>query len=141
MSGSVRPDEVIPPEGGGAKLQARELVRDLAFLLPNVVKLLTRLVRDPRVPRRSKLLVGGMLAYLASPVDFVPDFIPIVGLADDMLLAVYAVNHLIDKAGEEVVLEHWDGPADLLEMVRSVLDSVGQLVPTSLRHWVERLSG
>lgn len=140
MSGSVRPDEVIPPEGG-AKLQARELVRDLAFLLPNVIKLLTRLVRDPRVPRRSKLLVGGLLAYLASPVDFVPDFIPVVGLADDVLLAAYAVNHLIDKAGEEVVLEHWDGPADLLEMVRSILDSVGQLLPTSVRRWVERLSG
>lgn len=140
MSGSVRPDEVIPPDGG-AKLQARELARDLAFLLPNLVKLLTRLVRDPRVPRHSKLLVGGMLAYLASPVDFVPDFIPLLGLADDMLLAVYAVNHLIDKAGEEVVLEHWDGPADLLEMIRSVLDSVGQLVPASLRRWIERLSG
>lgn len=140
MTGSVRPDEVIPP-GGGAKLQARELVRDLTFLLPNLLKLLTRLVRDPRVPRRSKLLLGGLLAYLVSPVDLVPDFIPVLGMADDLLLAVYAVNHLIERAGEEVVLEHWDGPVDLLEMVRSILDSVGQMVPTSLRRWVERLSG
>lgn len=140
MSESLRPDEVIPPQGG-AKLQMRELARDMALLLPNLLKLLTRLVRDPRVPRRSKLLVGGLLGYLASPVDVVPDFIPVVGMADDVLLAVYAVNHLIERAGEEVVLEHWDGPADLLEMVRSVLDTVGQLVPTSARRWVERLSG
>jgi uncharacterized membrane protein YkvA (DUF1232 family) len=139
MSETIRPDEVIPPQGG-AMLQVRELARDMVRLLPNVVKLLTRLIRDPRVPRRSKLLVGALLAYLASPVDLVPDFIPGLGLADDLLLVVYAVNHLVEKAGEEVVLEHWDGPADLLEMVRTVLDSVGQLVPTTLRRWVERLS-
>lgn len=140
MSKTVRPDEVIPPQGG-ATLQVKDLARDLASLLPNVIKLLTRLIRDPRVPRRSKLLVGALLAYLASPIDLVPDFIPALGMADDVLLTVYAVNHLIDKAGEEVVLEHWDGPADLLDMVRSILDSVGQLVPAPLRRWVERLSG
>lgn len=140
MNRSVRPDEVIPPDGGG-KLQVRELARDLAFLLPNLMKLLTRLVRDPRVPRRSKLLVGGLVAYLASPVDLVPDFIPAIGMVDDVLLAFYAVHHLIERAGEEVVLEHWEGPVDLLEMVRSILDSVGQMVPPSLRRWVERLSG
>lgn len=140
MSNSVRPDEVIPPEGG-AKLQAKELGLDLVRLLPNILKLLTRLIRDPRVPRRSKLLVGGLLAYLASPVDLVPDFIPGLGMVDDVVLTVYAINHLVDKAGEEVVLEHWDGPADLLDMVRNILDSVGQLVPGPLRRWVERLSG
>lgn len=140
MSHSIRPDEVIPPDGG-SKVQLRMLVRDLASLVPNLLKLLTRLVRDPRVPRRSKLLIGGLVAYLASPVDLVPDFIPGLGMADDVLLAVYAVNHLIEKAGEDVVLEHWDGPSDLLEMVRTVLDSVGELIPSPVRRWVERLSG
>lgn len=140
MSGSLRPDEVIPPYGG-SRLQLRDLARDLASLLPNLVKLLGRLIRDPRVPRRSKLLVGALLGYLISPVDLIPDAIPVVGLVDDVLLAVYAVHHLIERAGEEVVLEHWDGPADLLEMVRSVLESAQQLVPDSIRSWVERLAG
>lgn len=140
MSDTVRPDEVIPPHGGG-KLQVKELARDLALLLPNVIKLLTRLLRDPRVPRRSKVLIGGVVAYLASPVDLVPDFVPGLGMADDVLLVAFAVNHLIEKAGEEAVLEHWDGPADLLDMVRGILDSVGQLVPARLRRWVERLAG
>lgn len=139
MSDSVRPDEVIPPSGSSA-VQLRALARDLALLVPNLVKLLTRLIRDPRVPRRSKLLIGGLVAYLASPVDLLPDFIPVVGMADDVLLAVYAVNHLVEKAGEEVVLEHWDGPQDLLDMVRTVLESVGQLVPGPIRRWVDRLS-
>lgn len=139
MSDGVRPDEVIPPDGN-AGMQLRGLARDLTLLLPNIVKLLGRLIKDPRVPRRSKLLVGGMLTYLASPVDFIPDFVPGLGLADDVILSVYAVNHLLEKAGEEVVLEHWDGPADLLGLVRGVLDSVGQLVPASARRWLERLT-
>src|SRR5690606_24030703 len=117
------------------------LLADIVLLIPNLVKLLTRLVRDPRVPRRSKLLVGGMLAYLVSPVDFIPDFIPGLGKVDDVLLLVFAVDHLLRKAGEEVVMSHWDGPADLLDMVQTVLDATAQLVPPPLKRWVDRLSG
>ena len=140
MNDSIRPDEVIPPEGGGG-LQLKTLLADIVLLVPNMVKLLSRLVRDPRVPRRSKLLVGAMLAYLVSPVDFVPDFIPGLGNVDDVLLLAFAIDHLLDNAGEDVVLSHWDGPADLLEMVRTVLDATGQLVPPPLRRWIDRLSG
>ena len=139
MTDSVRPDEVIPPEGGGS-LQLRTLVTDIALLVPNLIKLLGRLVRDPRVPRRSKLLVGAMLAYLGSPVDVVPDFVPGLGKVDDILLLALAVDHLFDKAGEDVVMSHWDGPADLLQMVRTVIDATAQLVPAPVRRWVERLS-
>ncbi|MFP3915910.1 MAG: YkvA family protein [Actinomycetota bacterium] len=140
MGETIRPDDVIPPQGGTG-LQVRRLARDLALLLPNILKLLARLIRDPRVPRRSKLLVGGLLAYLASPVDLVPDFIPAVGMADDVLLSAYALAHLIERAGEDVVLEHWDGPSDLLEMVRDFLDAVGAFIPARLRRWVDRLGG
>lgn len=140
MNDTIRPDEVIPP-GGGAAVQIRHLVRDLTLLVPNLGKLLVRLMKDPRVPRRTKLLVGALLAYLASPIDILPDFVPVVGMADDVLLMAYAVSHLVDRAGEEVVLEHWDGPQDLLDMVRSVLEAVGQLIPSRLRHWVDRLTG
>lgn len=139
MNEPLRPDEVIGPDQG-VSLQLRALVRDVAFLLPNLVKLLTRLLRDPRVPRKTKLLLGGVVAYLASPFDVIPDAVPVVGLADDVVLAAYAVNHLIRTAGEDVVLEHWDGPRDLLDMVRSILDATSQMVPTSVRRWVDRLS-
>lgn len=139
MSETLKPDEVIPA-GEGTAVQLRLLARDLAFLLPNLVKLLGRLLRDPRVPRRSKLLLAGLVAYLVSPIDLIPDAIPVVGLVDDLLLAAYAVNHLLRTAGEEVVLEAWDGPRDLLETVESILDTVGQLVPVRIRRWVDRLT-
>jgi uncharacterized membrane protein YkvA (DUF1232 family) len=139
MNESLRPDEVIPP--GGKSLQLRALTKDLLEFLPNIIKLLGGLMKDPRVPRRSKMLLGAFLVYLVSPIDLVPDAIPVVGVVDDVLLAAYAVNHLIARAGEDVVLEHWDGPQDLLEMVRSVLDAAGSLVPPPVRKWIDRFSG
>ncbi len=140
MSEPLRPDEVIAPSGG-ASAQMKKLAADVVTLLPNLIKLLGRLVKDPRVPRRSKVVIGAALAYIVSPVDLIPDFVPVVGFADDVLLVSYAVNHLITVAGEDVVLEHWDGPRDMLELVRSVLEVASDLVPPQLKRLIGRLSG
>jgi uncharacterized membrane protein YkvA (DUF1232 family) len=139
-NGSVRPDEVIPPGGGGG-LQARQLARDAVLMIPNLVKLLGRLLKDPRVPRRSKLLLGGALAYVLSPIDLLPDMIPVAGFLDDLFLIVFALNHLIERAGEEVVIEHWDGPQDLLGMIKSVLGTATDMVPVRIRNFLRRLAG
>ncbi len=140
MSDPLRPDEVITPSGG-ASAQVRKLAADAVHLLPNLIKLLGRLVSDPRVPRRSKVVIGVALAYLVSPVDLIPEFVPVIGFADDLLLVSYAINHLITVAGEDVVLEHWDGPRDMLELVRSVLEVTSDLVPPQLKRLIGRLSG
>jgi len=140
VSDPLRPDEVITPSGG-ASAQMRKLASDAVYLLPNLVKLLGRLVKDPRVPRRSKVVIGAALAYLVSPVDLIPEFVPVIGFADDVLLVSYAINHLITVAGEDVVLEHWDGPRDMLELVRSVLEVASDLVPPQLKRLIGRLSG
>lgn len=139
MTDPLRPDEVIPP-AGSTSAQIKRLAADGILVLPNLIKLLSRLLRDPRVPRRSKLVIGAAVAYLVSPVDFIPEFIPVIGFADDILLASYAINHLIEVAGEDVVLEHWDGPRDMLELVRSVLELAGDLVPAQLKRLIGRLS-
>ncbi|MDH4116400.1 MAG: YkvA family protein [Acidimicrobiia bacterium] len=140
MGESLRPDEVIAA-GGSSSMQMRRFARDAALLLPNMVKLLSRLVKDARVPRRSKLVVGAALAYLASPIDLLPEFIPVVGLADDMLVVALALNHLISVAGDEVVLEHWDGPRDLLDLVRSTLDVATDLVPVKIKRLFRGMAG
>jgi uncharacterized membrane protein YkvA (DUF1232 family) len=136
----IQPDEVIPPQGG-AMLQARLLARDTVLLLPNLIKLLGRLLKDPRVPRRSKIVVGAVIAYVVSPIDLIPDFIPVAGVLDDVFLVVFALNHLIERAGEEVVVEHWDGPQDILSMVRSILQTATELVPARIRRILGRLAG
>jgi uncharacterized membrane protein YkvA (DUF1232 family) len=140
MSDSIRPDEVISP-GGGSSIQLRQLARDSLLLLPNLIKLLGRLLRDQRVPRRSKLVVATAMAYVVSPVDLLPEVIPVVGVVDDVLVATLAINHLIAVAGEDVVLEHWDGPRDLLDLVRSVLDVANDLVPPKVRRLFRGLAG
>jgi uncharacterized membrane protein YkvA (DUF1232 family) len=139
-SNSVRPDEVIPPEGGSV-LAVRQLAKDAVLMLPNLIKLLGRLLKDPRVPRRSKIVVGAVMAYVVSPIDLLPEFIPVAGVLDDLFLVVFALNHLIERAGEEVVLEHWDGPQDILSMVRSVLTTITELVPAKIRKLLGRLAG
>lgn len=139
-SNSVRPDEVIPPEGGSV-LAVRQLAKDAVLMLPNLIKLLGRLLKDPRVPRRSKIVVGAVVVYVVSPIDLLPEFIPIAGVLDDLFLVVFALNHLIERAGEEVVLEHWDGPQDILSMVRSVLTTITELVPAKIRRLLGRLAG
>lgn len=137
---AVRPDEVIPPQGGAA-IQVKQLARDAALMLPNLAKLLGRLLKDPRVPRRSKLVLGATMVYVMSPVDLLPEIIPVAGMLDDLFLVVFALHHLIERAGEEVVLEHWDGPQDLLGMIRSVLSTVNDIVPVRIRRLLGRLAG
>jgi uncharacterized membrane protein YkvA (DUF1232 family) len=139
-SNSVRADEVIPPEGG-AGLQLRHLAKDSVLMLPNLIKLLGRLIKDPRVPRRSKLVLLAAIAYVMSPIDILPEVIPVAGIIDDLFLIVFALNHLIERAGEDLVLEHWDGPQDLLGMMRSVLNTANDLVPVKIRKLLGRLAG
>jgi uncharacterized membrane protein YkvA (DUF1232 family) len=135
----IRPDDVIPP--GGGSIQARQMIKDAAFMLPNLVKLVGRLLRDPRVPRRSKVALGVAAAYVASPIDLVPEFIPVLGWADDVVFLMFALDSLIERAGAEVVEEHWDGPGDLLGMIREVMGLARSVVPRRLRQALDRLAG
>jgi uncharacterized membrane protein YkvA (DUF1232 family) len=84
--------------------------RALAGFVPDCVVLFHRLIADPRVPRRSKLLLGAMLAYLAMPFDLVPDFIPVAGQLDDLLVVVLALRGVLRAGGPELLREHWPGP-------------------------------
>lgn len=136
---SVRPDEVLPPDG--SSLQARQLISDAVLMMPNIIKLVARLLKDPRVPRRAKITLGLAAAYVASPIDLIPEAIPVVGWADDVVLLMFAIDSLIDRAGEEVVNEHWDGAGDLLALVRDVVALSRNLVPKRLAQIVDRLSG
>ncbi len=138
-SQSVRPDEVLPP--GGRSLQSRQLLADAVSMLPNMVKLVSRLIKDPRVPRRAKVTLGLAAAYVASPIDLIPDAIPVIGWADDLLLLMFAIDSLIERAGDEVVDELWDGPGDLLSLVRDVMAVARNVVPKRLARIIDRLSG
>ena len=135
----VRPDEVLPPDG--KSIQGRQLVTDAVLMMPNIVKLIGRLLRDPRVPRRAKITLGLAAAYVASPIDLIPEVIPVIGWADDVLVLMFAIDSLIERAGDEIVEELWDGPGDLLSLVRDVVGLSRNLVPKRLSNIIDRLSG
>lgn len=87
-------------------------------LLPDVLRLVTRLARDHRVPRSARVRLWLLLAYLALPFDLVPDFIPVLGYADDAIVVSWVLRSVIRAAGPEVVAEHWPGTPEGLAVVR-----------------------
>jgi uncharacterized membrane protein YkvA (DUF1232 family) len=76
-----------------------------------------RLMRDPRLPRRHKLLLAALAGYLSFPLDLVPDFIPVVGQLDDAILVALVLRRIVGGAGAELVREHWPGPDASLAVV------------------------
>jgi uncharacterized membrane protein YkvA (DUF1232 family) len=93
----------------------RSAARELASFLPNLVLLFKGLVRDPRVPKRSKFWVLFAIAWIASPIDLIPEFIPVAGPLDDAIVAALVLRHLLRKSSPEVVREHWRGDPAVME--------------------------
>jgi uncharacterized membrane protein YkvA (DUF1232 family) len=98
---------------GGRRADARAL----AGIVPDCAVLCRRLLGDPRVPRGRKLGLAGLLAYLALPIDIVPDFLPVVGQLDDALIAALVLRGLLRASGAQLVREHWPGPEPSLRIV------------------------
>lgn len=107
--------------------------------VPLLIRLGYRLMKDPRVPLKHKAFLGAALAYVVAPVDVVPDFIPFLGQADDVLVLAFALNAMFDAAGETIVQEHWGGSGDVLEIVAGAVQWGASLVPWPVRRTVKRL--
>lgn len=93
----------------------RSQARELAAFLPNLVLLFKGLAGDARMPRGSKLLLLVGAVWVASPIDLIPEFIPVAGPLDDAVVAVLILRHILKKAGRDVVAEHWRGDPAVLE--------------------------
>jgi uncharacterized membrane protein YkvA (DUF1232 family) len=99
----------------------RVAAREVAMLLPNLAMLFKGLIGDPRVPRGSKALLVVGAAWIASPIDLIPEFIPFLGPLDDAVVAALILRRLVRTAGREVVEEHWRGdPATIARLLRTV---------------------
>jgi uncharacterized membrane protein YkvA (DUF1232 family) len=98
-------------------LGRRDDARALATFIPDCVVLVTRLVREPRVPRRRKLLLLALVVYLAMPFDLVPDFIPVAGQLDDAIIVALVLRRFIHSGGEQLIRELWPGPDQSLALL------------------------
>ncbi|RSD15356.1 YkvA family protein [Amycolatopsis eburnea] len=95
---------VARPRGG----QLKEALR----LLPDLLRLLRRLAADKTLPRGVRVRLGLLLAYLALPIDLVPDFIPVLGYADDAIIVAAVLRSVVRRAGLDAVRKHWPGSDD-----------------------------
>lgn len=95
----------------------RSTARELVTLIPNLILLFRGLVRDPRVPRPAKAWLWFAVGWVASPIDLVPEFIPIAGPLDDVIVAALVLRHVLKRSGRPVVFEHWRGNPATLEAI------------------------
>ena len=105
-------------------------VRDLLLFLPDMIVLLLRLARDPRVPVGAKTVAMLGIGYALAPIDLIPEILfgPL-GFLDDLLIATAAISYIVNHVHPDLVRAHWPGPGDVLDVVKSVLG------------WSERLVG
>jgi len=89
-----------------------------ARLIPDCLVFVTRLIKDDRVQRRYKVLLAALVAYLAMPFDLVPDFIPVVGLLDDVIIVFLVLRAVVGKVSPEVAFEQWPGNPETLAKFR-----------------------
>lgn len=106
---------------------------EYALFAPRLAVLLFRLMRDRRVPPRPKAILVLLAAYLASPVDLIPDFLPGIGHVDDLVLAAFALDQILNRIPDQYVREHWDGDEDVLQVVREILDISTAVMPDWLK--------
>ena len=95
-------------------------LRELLRLLPDLLRLLKRLAGDATLPRGVRIRLWLLLAYLAVPIDLIPDVIPVIGYADDAIIVALALRSVARRAGVEALEQHWPGtPAGLAAVLRA----------------------
>lgn len=94
----------VRPRGG--------LLSESLRLLPDVLRLVRRLAADPTLPRGIRLRLSLLLVYLASPLDLIPDVIPVLGYADDAIVVTWVLRTVVRRAGLDAVRAHWPGTPD-----------------------------
>ncbi|MCZ8377329.1 DUF1232 domain-containing protein [Mycobacterium sp. CPCC 205372] len=95
---------VVRPRGG--------LLREALRILPDALRLIRRLAADETLPRGVRVRLALLLMYLALPFDLIPDFIPVLGYADDAIIVAAVLRSVVRRAGIDAVRAHWPGSED-----------------------------
>ena len=85
------------------------LLAEAVRLLPDLLRLLRRLAADSKLPRGVRARIVLLMVYLALPIDLIPDFLPVVGYADDAIIVAFVLRSVVRGAGIEAVRAHWPG--------------------------------
>jgi uncharacterized membrane protein YkvA (DUF1232 family) len=105
----------------------------LVRALPTLTGMIAKLARDPGLPRTAKLALLAAAVYLASPIDLVPDFIPLVGYLDDVLLAAIVLDGILNYVDRDVVLRYWPGHPQTLDKLARTARLLAGWVPAGVK--------
>jgi uncharacterized membrane protein YkvA (DUF1232 family) len=98
-----------------------QTLTDLLRLLPDLLRLVARLARDRTLPTGVRVRLGLLAGYLASPIDLVPDFLPVIGYADDAILVALTLRSVARRAGPDAIARHWPGTPEALAALTAAL--------------------
>jgi uncharacterized membrane protein YkvA (DUF1232 family) len=98
-------------------LGRRSAARELATLIPNMLVLFRGLLGDPRVPRSSKWWIWFAIVWFVSPIDLIPEFIPVAGPLDDAIVAALVLRHVLKRTDRQVLSDHWRGDPATLDII------------------------
>lgn len=108
-------------------------MKALLRALPDLVRLIARLVTDPVLPRSAKIALAAAAVYLASPLDLIPDFIPFLGYLDDLLLASIVLDGILNFVDRAVLLKYWPGTPGSLEQLARAARLLAAWVPARIK--------
>jgi uncharacterized membrane protein YkvA (DUF1232 family) len=109
------------------------MMRALLRALPDIARTIARLVADPVLPTAAKVALAAAVVYLVTPVDLIPDFIPVLGALDDVLVAAIIVDGLLNWVDRGLVLKYWPGTAESLDRVARAARLLAAWVPPRLK--------
>lgn len=108
-------------------------MKALLLALPRLALMIAALLADREVPRGAKLALAAAAVYLASPVDLIPDFIPLLGYLDDLLVAAIVIDGLLNHLDRGLLLRYWPGSAASLDSAAAVARRLARWVPARLK--------
>ena len=108
-------------------------LRDLALFLPRLARMIASLMADRTVPKAAKIALAAVAVYLASPIDLIPDFLPVIGYLDDVLLVAVVLDGLLTYVDRALLLRYWPGDPASLDAFAAVARRVARWVPSKLK--------
>ncbi|HSE43069.1 MAG TPA: YkvA family protein [Acidobacteriota bacterium] len=101
--------------------------------MSKLIDFVRSLAEDDRIPLRNRVVLGGLLTYLLTPIDIVPDFIPILGWLDDAFVTLIILDYIFNSADTDLILEHYPWNKDRFRKMQTYVDRLSWLIPPTVK--------
>ncbi|MCK9330898.1 MAG: DUF1232 domain-containing protein [Candidatus Cloacimonetes bacterium] len=125
----------LPNTEDPTKLQ----LKDFLFFLPDFFILVTRLFLDKRIPSNKKVLVASLIGYSVMPIDLIPDFIPIIGYIDDLVIMILGLDMLLKDIDEQILIDNWPGNQNVISLIRMIIEKIESNIQDPLFNIIKRI--